>query len=98
MTDFSTETGTFINRYQYDGLHRRIARTDDDGTTTHYYYNENWQVLTETDGDGNATAIYSPFFLPNRLQARRDPVNRLQNRFGQRLGLRVISRVAKMLQ
>ena len=54
--------------------------------------------VDETDGGGNATAIYSPFFLPNRLQARRDPVNRLQDRFGQRLGLRVISRVAKMLQ
>ena len=63
VTDFSIETGTFINRYQYDGLHRRIARTDNAGTT-HYYYNENWQVLTETDGGGNATAIYSPFFYP----------------------------------
>ena len=51
--------------FEYDGLHRRIVRTDmketistSDDTDTHFYYNENWQVLTETDGT-NATAIYS---------------------------------------
>ena len=50
--------GTFDNRYQYDGLHRRIARTDG-SNTTHYYYNENWQVLTETNDNDEATAIYN---------------------------------------
>ena len=44
--------------YQYDGLHRRIQRVEF-GATTHFYYNEKWQVLTETDGAGAASAIYS---------------------------------------
>ena len=32
--------------YQYDGLHRRIKRTEG-STTTHYYYNNNWQCVEE---------------------------------------------------
>ena len=46
-----------VNRY--DGLNRRVSRDATNTEITHYYYNRNWQVLTETDGSNNATAIYS---------------------------------------
>ena len=51
------DTGSTAS-YQYDGLNRRIVRTEGSGTT-HFYYNNQWQVLEETDGTGASTAIYS---------------------------------------
>ena len=51
--------------YAYDGLNRRIIRQS--GQAKHFYYNESWQVLTETDGSGSATAIYS--YHPNFVDA-----------------------------
>ena len=44
--------------YQYDGLHRRIKRTEG-STTTHYYYNNNWQCVEERLSEtGNPTKQY----------------------------------------
>ena len=51
--------------YVYDGLNRRIIRQS--GQAKHFYYNESWQVLTEADGSGSATAIYS--YHPNFVDA-----------------------------
>ena len=41
--------------YAYDGLHRRIERTEG-STTRHFYYNDRWQVLEERETEsGDAT-------------------------------------------
>ncbi len=53
----SLDTGSTAS-YEYDGLHRRIVRTEG-SDTTHFYYNNQWQVMEETDGAGATTAIYS---------------------------------------
>jgi hypothetical protein len=38
-----------LNRYSYDGLHRRIQETAN-GITTNLYYSDQWQVLEERVG------------------------------------------------
>jgi len=49
--DLDLGTDALIATYGYDGQGRRIAKTFGD-TTTHYYFNENWQVLeTRVDTD-----------------------------------------------
>lgn len=50
--------------FLYDGLGRRTVRTEG-SDTTHFYYNEEWQVLTETNGAGAATAtyLYHPHYI-----------------------------------
>jgi RHS repeat-associated protein len=37
--------GTLLLTCSYDGLNRRLTKAVSGGTTFHYYYNENWQVL-----------------------------------------------------
>jgi hypothetical protein len=52
----SQEDGTPIASYSFDGLNRRITKTlAADGTTTDYYYNENWQVLEEQTRNSSGT-------------------------------------------
>jgi len=42
-----------VAEFAYDALGRRIRKIDSIANeTTFYYYNNNWQVLTETDADG----------------------------------------------
>ena len=41
----SLDSGTSAS-YKYDGLHRRIVRTEG-ATTTHFYYNNKWQCVEE---------------------------------------------------
>ena len=48
-----------IAEYTYDALGRRIEVYDAVAdTTTRYYYNNNWQVLTETDEEGDEQRSY----------------------------------------
>ena len=53
--------------YRYDGLNRRISRFEKGKGTTHFYYNERSQVLTEANGPTVATAIYS--YHPNYVDS-----------------------------
>jgi RHS repeat-associated protein len=48
-----TKDGNDMAEFAYDALGTRIERfTNHDSQTTCYYYNDNWQVVTETDGNG----------------------------------------------
>jgi len=48
-----------IAEYVYDALGRRIQKFDVVADETiRYYYNDNWQVLTETDGNGDTQRRY----------------------------------------
>jgi len=46
---------TKIAEYAYDGLARRLTKTDI-STTRHYYYSDKWQVLEERTGSNPETA------------------------------------------
>ena len=61
----SIEFGSVVHRY--DGLNRRISRIDSSAGVA-FYYNENGQVLTETDLSGIPKAIYSYLQLLARLR------------------------------
>ncbi|MHC4153821.1 MAG: RHS repeat domain-containing protein [Planctomycetota bacterium] len=58
--DGLAEDGNDIAEFAYDALGRRIRKIDSDANeTTHYYYNNNWQVLCEYDGSGTFKAWYA---------------------------------------
>jgi RHS repeat-associated protein len=44
---------TIVAQYRYDGLNRRTTKTID-GTSRHYYYSDQWQVLEEQVGASTA--------------------------------------------
>ena len=54
---------TLVEKYEYDGLHRRIVKiVPNAGTSTNrdrtdYYYNASWQVLEEKRADNVSTAV-----------------------------------------
>lgn len=58
--------GTTVVTYEYDGLGHRIVKDVAGGTTNdrEYYYNDKWQLLTETKPSG-VEAIYQwhPFYV-----------------------------------
>ncbi len=68
-SEYENEITLVKQANQYDGLNRRIVRdeTGDGGELRHFYYNRQWQVLTEADGTGAATAIYS--YNPNYVDS-----------------------------
>ena len=54
-----TKGETDIAEYAYDDLGRRIEKDDKIAVEkTRYYYNDNWQVLKETDDNNNALRWY----------------------------------------
>ncbi|MHC4574910.1 MAG: hypothetical protein ACYS76_12410, partial [Planctomycetota bacterium] len=54
-----TKDGNHIAGFAYDALGRRIEKKDSiAGTTTHYYYNDKWQVLVEYDGGGTPKDLF----------------------------------------
>ena len=56
IADFSD---TSVVEYAYDALGRRIQKDDKiAGEKTRYYYNHNWQVLTETDENNTTLRSY----------------------------------------
>ena len=58
--DNSGDPGTLIAEYSYDGLNRRIEKEVTAGSVdTHYYYNDEWQMLEERQVDGTGTTIES---------------------------------------
>ncbi|MHC4154055.1 MAG: RHS repeat domain-containing protein [Planctomycetota bacterium] len=60
IVEINDVNGTVIAEFAYDGLGRRIRKIDSDANeTTHYYYNNNWQVLSEYDGSGTFKAWYA---------------------------------------
>jgi len=50
---FEPGTDTLIAEYVYDGLGRRVMKTDDrtdvDALSRHYYYNTDWQILEDRE-------------------------------------------------
>jgi len=65
---------TLVEQYEYDGLHRRIAKiVPNAGTSTNrdrtdYYYNTSWQVLEEKRADNVSTAVAANETLLARYQ------------------------------
>ena len=55
-----TKDSNDIAEFAYDALSRRIEKKDviDPNNTTRYYYNNNWQVLTETDANDTTQRWY----------------------------------------
>ncbi|MEM7477703.1 MAG: RHS repeat-associated core domain-containing protein [Planctomycetota bacterium] len=47
-------SGATVAEYEYDGLNRRISKTVS-GTSEHYYYNSNYQVLEVRPDTGSST-------------------------------------------
>ena len=59
MVQVLYDTDEVIAEYAYDDLGRRIEKDDKiAGEKTRYYYNDNWQVLKETDDNNNALRWY----------------------------------------
>ncbi|MHC4867679.1 MAG: RHS repeat domain-containing protein, partial [Planctomycetota bacterium] len=55
-----TKDGNDIAEFAYDALGRRIRKIDSiAGTTRLYFYNDKWQVLTETDASETMQAWYA---------------------------------------
>ena len=56
-----TKDGNDIGEFAYDALGRRIEKKDlvDSNNTRHYYYNNDWQVLAETNESGTLKAWYA---------------------------------------
>ncbi|MHC4527929.1 MAG: hypothetical protein ACYS29_08635, partial [Planctomycetota bacterium] len=55
-----TKDGNDIAEFAYDALGRRIRKIDSiAGTTRLYFYNDKWQVLTETDASETMKAWYA---------------------------------------
>src|SRR5690606_7964917 len=53
-----TDDATTVVVYAYDGLNRRITKASG-GSTRHYYYSDQWQVLEERlDSDTTADRQY----------------------------------------
>ena len=54
MINIADSNSDTVAEYTYDALGRRIEKKDivDSSKTTRYYYNNGWQVLTETDTSG----------------------------------------------
>ena len=56
-----TKDSNDIAEFAYDALGRRIEKKDlvDSNNTRRYYYNNDWQVLSEYDGSGTFKAWYA---------------------------------------
>ena len=59
------DDGTLIAAYQYDGVNRRISKTDVNGTTDNYYYNQNWQMVEDRNGGEYTGLPYVEQYLWN---------------------------------
>ena len=60
--------------YAYDGLHRRIERTEG-STTRHFYYNDRWQVLEERateSGDATKQFVWGAGYVDELVLRDRD--------------------------
>ena len=44
--------------YSYDPFNRLISRVKDGGSTTRFYYDDQWRLIAEYDGSGNLLAKY----------------------------------------
>ena len=67
---------TVVQANEYDGLNRRIIRdeTGGSGVLTHFYYNQQWQVLEErvgTSTTANKQFVYHPHYV-DAIAMRRD--------------------------
>lgn len=65
---YNATTSDELRFHEYDGLNRLIVSYSGiTGLTSHYYYNEQWQVLLEAEGTSTITptAIYSyhPYYV-----------------------------------
>lgn len=54
--------------YEYDGLNRMIVKNDGT-TTTHFYYNEEWQVILEAEGTSTITPTVMYSYHPHYVDA-----------------------------
>ena len=70
--------GTPIAAFQYDGLNRRIVKTNPDGWSEHYYYNQNGQILEDREVDNQATAqsidqyVWNPGYVDSPMVCLHD--------------------------
>ena len=53
LVEVDSSTGT--EKYVYDGLNRRVAKTNQDGSMDQYYYNQQWQVVEDNRVVSNVT-------------------------------------------
>ena len=53
LVEVDSPTGT--EKYVYDGLNRRVAKTNQDGSMDQYYYNQQWQVVEDNRVVSNVT-------------------------------------------
>lgn len=87
----STSNNNRIQVNAYDGLHRRVVRSDYDKAndtlsgSTHFYYNNRWQCVSETDGSGAVTAIY--LHHAHYVDALAARITRMRSTFKSRRGL-----------
>ncbi|KPK76163.1 MAG: hypothetical protein AMJ79_07940, partial [Phycisphaerae bacterium SM23_30] len=59
IIEIKDKDNTSIVEYAYDALGRRIQKDDKIADEkTRYYYNNNWQVLTETNEYGTVQRSY----------------------------------------
>jgi RHS repeat-associated protein len=60
--DNEGEPGDLVASYEYDGLNRRIQKTTDNGQrTTHFFYNEQWQVIEERSTNNQQQATIAQY-------------------------------------
>lgn len=64
--------GTTLKTYTYDALNRRVAETAS-GTTTDFYYSDQWQVLEEAvSGTTTQRYVWSPVYVDAMILRDRD--------------------------
>ncbi|MHC4621139.1 MAG: hypothetical protein ACYTEQ_25615 [Planctomycetota bacterium] len=62
IVEINDVNGTTVAEFAYDALGRRIEKKDSiAGTTTHYYYNDKWQVLCEYIGGAGRAFVYGNY-------------------------------------
>ena len=57
------QPGDLIARYAYDGTNRRVSKTLADGSSTHCYYNQQWQLLEERQFDAESAPVDSHIYV-----------------------------------
>ncbi len=87
LVEVKESGGSTVAAYAYDATHRRITK-ETGGTTRHYYYSDQWQVLEERLGSETvAERRYvwgtrgmrrpDPARAASKLKSRKEPVQRL---------------------
>ncbi len=76
LVEVESYYGTTLALNEYDGLNRRIVRdeTGGSGVLTHFFYNQQWQVLEEhvgTSTTANKQFVYHPHYV-DAIALRRD--------------------------